>query len=755
MSVYRESSSCECVIIFIISACILASVGTWGASRPVGRPQAKPVASPSAEPVADELALILRRLKVQIATPNYPNYSHDAREPNYPRAKEWLASQAADGHWPDIEYEGGQPGWNNAHLGRLAQMASAYASPASPDYHSAKMLEGVEHGLPYWYTKRHPVLNHVVGEHHRSAAAAYAHPGAARRCFAGRLSPSGLDLLHRVQRKSIPAMPPVQNLVWFAQQQLIRGILARSSEDIAAGSEAIQREIRINTGEGIQRDFSFHQHGPQLYNGGYGHDFMVDTCKYAVLLAGTRYAFTPEKLSLLADHLLEGSGHMIRGKLLDYSAYGRTLVRRDASEGAVEFEAACDGLAALLPERAAELGALKEHIRGSGAPASFVGNRYFWNSDFMTHQRDAYYMSVKMISNRTVGTETINGENVKGCWLPFGATWIVRRGDEYKDIFPVLDWGRLPGVTSPHTTDAFTKDVRQPEPFVGGVSDGAYGAAAMVFGESETQPLVPLFKALTHGQKAWFFFDREIVALGAGITSTRDAPIGTTLNQTLLHGPVLIDGHEVGAGESKVPQTSWVLHDDVGYAFLGPTDASVKVGPQSGDWKSISTSNPPTPATEQVFALWIDHGVHPQDAQYAYAVLPGINAQQLAAWVAHPPVRVITNTTAQQAVINDQTGVAEIVFYRPGTAALGAGVAVKVDHPCLTLLVKHGNSTRIAVSSPGGEVSLVHLTLSTQQEEQRVIFELPGGDLAGKSKVKEVSATLPEVHPPSAKPGGR
>ena len=68
----------------------------------------------------------------------------------------------------------------------------------------------------------------------------------------------------------------------------------------------MQRIIRIRTDEGIQRDFSFHQHGPQLYNGGYGLTFMIDMCNYATVLAGTRYAFAHDKLSLLADHLFEG-----------------------------------------------------------------------------------------------------------------------------------------------------------------------------------------------------------------------------------------------------------------------------------------------------------------------------------------------------------------------------------------------------------------------------------------------------------------
>jgi chondroitin AC lyase len=281
----------------------------------------------------------------------------------------------------------------------------------------------------------------------------------------------------------------------------------------------------------------------------------------------------------------------------------------------------------------------------------------------------------------------------------------------------------------------------QPESFVGGVSDGTYGAAVMVFRETEPLPLTPRLNISTWGRKAWFFFDREVVAMGAGIGSSADGSLGTTLNQTGLHGPVLIDGHAAEQGESNVPQASWVLHDQVGYAFLKPTDVNVKVGPQTGDERRGSSSHSSTPPTEQVFSLWLDHGVRPRDAQYAYVVLPGINAQQLTEWVARPPVRIITNTPAQQAVIHDQFGVAEIVFYRPGNVRLAAGFTVKVDHPCLALLTKHGNSTCIAVSSPGGEFFTVHLTITTPRKEQTMTFELPSGDMAGKSQVLDVPVT--------------
>ena len=243
-----------------------------------------------------------------------------------------------------------------------------------------------------------------------------------------------------------------------------------------------------------------------------------------------------------------------------------------------------------------------------------------------------------------------------------------------------------------------------------------------------------------------------MVALGAGISSSRDESIGTTLNQTRLNGPVLIDGRTIEPGEAKVQPSSWVLHDEVGYTLLGPTDASLKTGPQAGERRSSGTPGSNAPATESVFSLWIDHGVHPRDAQYAYAVMPGINAEQLAQWHAHPPLRVVTNTAEQQAVIHDQLGVAEIVFYRPGNITLAPGLTVKVDRPCLVLVGKHAKSTRIAVSSPGGEFFTVHLTITTSakrtERDLRIAEWRYGGkkpDAGGSRRL--VSGYRISIHP--------
>ncbi len=732
------------IIVVIAAARILAPLGMRGFPRPKDHPTATSATARPAGSPSDDLAPILQRMKVAFASPN-STYPHDVRASGSPPAKDWLPTLAADGHWPDLSDENRKPPGagaysnpatpsfhSNAHLIRLAQMTTAYATPGTPDYHSPKMLEGIEHALAYWYK------NHILSDNWWDNTVG--EPQLLSRTLVPLADDLPPDLLHEgLSHFYTPQMKDPsysKSALSYPQQQLIRGVLARSDADVTEASAEMQRIISIRTAEGIQRDLSFHQHGPQLYNAGYGMTLLIDECNYATVLRGTRYAFSHEKLMLLADFLLEGDGHMIRGKALDYSAFGRTLMRRGGGEAAVELEPVCDQLAALLPERSGELMALKKHIEGTGAPYSYLGNKYFWNSDFMTHQREAYYISVKMVSNRTTGTETIHAENMNGRWLPFGATWIMRRGDEYNKILPVFDWARIPGVTAAYEVMPPMRNVSQPEYFVGGVSDGTYGAASMIFTESDSSPLISMFKIMTQGRKSWFLFDHEMVALGAGISSDRDAPVGTTFNQTGVHGPVFIDGHEVQPGESKVRPSCSVLHDEVGYVPLGSTAATLNVGPQTSAPRPSDPGRPNTPPiTEQVFTLWVDHGVRPTDAQYAYAVIPGTNAQQLAEWVAHPPVRVIFNTTDQQAVINDHVGVAEIVFYKSGSAVLTPGLTVKVDRPCLALLSKHGNSTRIAVSSPGGEFLSVHLTVSTPKKEQSLDFEMPSGDMAGKSQV--------------------
>ncbi len=65
-----------------------------------------------------------------------------------------------------------------------------------------------------------------------------------------------------------------QNLLWLATAHLYAGCLTNDVQVLKRVFAAAANEITITKGEGIQADYSFHQHGPQNYAYGYGKGFV-------------------------------------------------------------------------------------------------------------------------------------------------------------------------------------------------------------------------------------------------------------------------------------------------------------------------------------------------------------------------------------------------------------------------------------------------------------------------------------------------
>lgn len=89
----------------------------------------------------------------------------------------------------------------------------------------------------------------------------------------------------------------------------------------------------------------------------------------------------------------------------------------------------------------------------------------------------------------------------------------------------------FPGVTAPQMNKIpmaqSSWQTRGTSTFAGGVSDSIYGASAYSYRDDYAD-------INTKAKKAWFFFDEEVVCLGAGISSTSPEDIFTTVNQSLL-----------------------------------------------------------------------------------------------------------------------------------------------------------------------------------------------------------------------------
>ena len=642
----------------------------------------------------------------------------------------WLASQEAAGSWSDVPYaDQGTANWlAMAHLDRLQAMAVAYASPSNAAHQSAAMLAGIAQGLRYWLNLKLVNPNwwyNEIGPQGDLEAILI---------LTGDLLPPEVTWAATALLMDPSMVGPTyatgQNLLDFDGEQLVRGIMNQSTLDLSTATQSLAGALQLTTAEGIQADDSFHQHGAMLQNGSYGLNFLQGSAFWGSMLTGTQFALPEATTSVLSDFLLQGTRPMVRGRMLDYSAMGRAVSRQGASTHADGLLEVCGWLSQLDSAHSAQYAALSAHIQGTGPGYAWTGNRHFWNSDFMVHQRQGFYASVKMFSSRTVGTEVMNGENLKGYWLPFGTTFLCQRGDEYTDIFPLWDWARLPGVTSPHALGTYAAPFTQNASFVGGVSDGTYGAAVMTVDKDGTQ-----------ASKSWFFFDQEWVALGAGITSTQAAPVGTTINQCLLNGPVLVNGATAGGpGPQSYAGVSWVLHDGLGYVFPQPTAAMVGNGPQSGSWQAINGQFAATAVTGEVFLLYVNHGSNPVRASYEYIVVPGATPTGIAAYAAACPVIVLANTPTLQAVRQATLGITGIVFYQAGSLTLPSGRVLAVDHPCLLLAKENAVPPTVLVSNPNGTALTLHLTVTPPGAGTQILAcELPGGAQGGAS----VSKLLP------------
>lgn len=635
------------------------------------------------------------------------------------KAAQAVAEQRADGTWASVDYADTQrSAWRaSQHLTRhcrvLAERLHAGQDPAA--------AEALRRGLDAWYRMD---LRNSNWWHNEIGV-----PMALGDILL--LAGDAVDAERRakacaIMRRSVHARWTGQNLVWGVGIQIARGCIEDDAEAVGSGFERFFREVRTGAPpwEGVQVDWSFHQHGNVLYAGGYGQGFACDGARLVRMAAGTRFAAPPAVVDVLVGYALDGQRWMIRGDHWDWGAVGRELVR--AGKDARWLAAAPRLLAEAGAPRAAELRAMHEAIATAAPTAMVEGNRHFWCSDYMAHQRPGYMASVRMHSTRVDNTDSLtNDENKRTHFIADGATCLMRDGREYVDIFPAWDWQLIPGITCEQRP-------AMPEPrsvrrhgataFVGGVSDGRVGLAAMQHRRDGLS-----------ARKAWLMLDDAVVCLGAGIACASGNPVATAVNQCLLRGPAV---RAPGDGP-------WAWHDGFGYALLQPGALRMSAGPQAGSWRDIGVGKAEQ-VSVPVFALSIDHGRDPAAAAYAYAILPGVGAADMPALAAAPRVRVLANTPQLQAAA-DAT-VTGAVFHEPGR--LDADLPLMVDQPCLVLLRRDGGSLVLAVANPENRALAVTLdiglVLAGDGVERtpggsRLRLELPDGPAAGSSVVRRLA----------------
>lgn len=631
------------------------------------------------------------------------------------KALDLAASLREDGSWAAVDYKSKQrAAWSTgAHVSHVLTMTCALASGKASPEQSATLESAIHGALSYWRRGDFQCPNwwyNQIGGPQKMGAIAL--------LLGDRLKPEEFDYITGTVMPRAKIARTGQNRVWLAGNTLMDALLLRDEPKAAHAVSVIFSEVVVTENEGIQPDYSFHQHGPQLQFGNYGLAFADDQLKWAAILRGTSWAMSANRLGILRRYLLDGQNWVVWRGAMDISSCGRQLSSGSPKGKGAAVSRLMTRMAALDPVHSAEYAACVKRNQ-PGAVNDLVGCRFFWRSDYLVNRRKDFAITLKMCSKRVIGSESLNSENLSGYYLADGATYLYRAGDEYENIFPVWNWRKIPGVTCAQGEGPMPSfgSYRIDSDFVGGVSDGANACAVLDYRRDGVS-----------AKKAWFFAGDQAVCLGAGIRSdkTVTAPIATTINQCRLRGDVRISDAK---GESVLTKGThhyagdlkWVEHDGLRYTFPQPGNITVSNYAQTGNWSKIvkTSETPRQDVSEDVFALFIEHGSNPAAGFYAYCISP---SQSRAA-----APEVLANTEQFQAVRSGK--ITEAVFHAAGSLVYGPGHNLTVDAPCVVVLDASGKEPRLTLADPTH--SLKSLVVTVDGARHEVLFS--GGADAGRS----------------------
>jgi chondroitin AC lyase len=509
---------------------------------------------------------------------------------------------------------------------------------------------------------------------------------------------------------------------------LLRNLLLKNEDTIRMAATSIQEELVVSTGEGVQPDWSYHQHGPQLQFGNYGLAYVGDMIKWISILRNTPFQFDETKVTILRNYLLEGQQWVTWKNIYDISSCGRQLFPNAQETKAESLARFLIKMEKIDPEFAVEYQKANQY-------QNLSGNRHFWRSDIQIQRTPEYYFSVKMCSERVIGAESCNSENIQGYYMGDGATFLYQTQEEYNDIFPFWDWKKIPGTTVHQDNDTLpvltARGYRIESDFVGGVSDGQNGIAVMDYNRDGLK-----------ARKSWFMFNDIIVCLGAGISSSEGIPVATSVNQSFLKGKVTIntsDGEKLAGEAEELKNPGWIIHDNIGYIFPSGGNLKLETREVSGSWNWVASRYPEEIIKAGIFKLWFDHGTNPKAETYQYILIPNASKQKMDELESDKPFN-IRNEKEIQEVISTDGEIAGFVFYKPGKT--GAFGGIEVDNPCLVMIKNQTNGLWVSVADPTPLTGEINLTLNerfsgenalVQSGKTKIKVILPKGEEAGKS----------------------
>jgi chondroitin AC lyase len=359
-----------------------------------------------------------------------------------------------DGTWPGINYEDTtRTGFEHRiHLDNMVDLGRAYKKENSAFYGNNELKQVIWKALDFWL--EHDFISenwwwNQIGTPER---------------IGNLLLIMDENLTDEHKLKAGPIAGRANLDAWGARPggDLIKiaGILGKYAlfeRDITVLNEAVEAitgEIgfAVDRGDpsdvrGLQTDFSFHhRHDRVTSTITYGQGFASYFVGWAEKVNGTVFDFPDETVELIVDFYLDGiCRYLAFGKYPDPGGRNRGITRLGALDP--RSPELPETLLRITNYRQNELEAIVQIRKGEREP-DLRSNKFFWHTEYFSHQRPHYFTSVRMYSTRNHSVEVpYNSEGLKNHHLADGYTFITRTGEEYVHIFPVWDWQKIPGTT--------------------------------------------------------------------------------------------------------------------------------------------------------------------------------------------------------------------------------------------------------------------------------------------------------------------
>lgn len=360
----------------------------------------------------------------------------------------------------------------------------------------------------------------------------------------------------------------------------------------------------------------------------------------------------------------------------------------------------------------------------TGDTLPFTGTKVFASMDRFVQSNPNYMMSLSLYSNRTSSFEAGNGENKRGWHTADGMFYLYNNDDVQfsNSYWPTVDPYRLPGTTVDTVAlqdenSSFTT-VTSPETWVGGAAAENQAVMGMALNKQGTKNNGTVLPMNLRAKKSWFVLEDQTIALGAGISGDTTASIETVVDNRLLNTSYqyqIISNKGNITDASEESKKEWLLlqsdhqNASIGYYFPTASDVTVQSEKRTGTYADINSAFPSNKIYNGEYRKFlINHGQHPQNATYAYVILPEATQERLKNYTQDNALKILANTESIQAVQMETAGYLGINFW----AATGGSIAnITTDKPISLLKQTQQTQTTYTIANPTQTNETAHIQL--------------------------------------------